>query len=107
MKTERLRDTRESLGWSRQELADRAEISLSQLQRYENGESDPTSEPLARIARELGVSADFLMGLSSDPRPRFTENDLSKDEQDLLSAFRRGDYRELMRVAVTSQNGSE
>jgi transcriptional regulator with XRE-family HTH domain len=56
----------------------------------EDGERsvNPSSDNLALFAHELGVSADFLLGLSAVPRPR-RYDDLSPEEQRLIERLRR------------------
>lgn len=98
MVIERLRTIRELRGLSQQELADRVEISLKQLWRYEKGENDPTGDVLVRLSKELEVSTDWLLGLVDEPTGRVTENDLSPLERRILSAYRRGDLRKVLAI---------
>ena len=48
-------------------LADRIGVARNTLSRIVTGETaDPASSIMVKIARELGVSLDFLFGLSED-----------------------------------------
>jgi transcriptional regulator with XRE-family HTH domain len=98
MREDRLRELREARQLTQKELADRIGVSDQQIYRYETGKSDPTAEVLARIAKELEVSADFLLGLVDTPHSHYSDEDLKPDERKLLAAYKRGDWPALMRV---------
>jgi ribosome-binding protein aMBF1 (putative translation factor) len=51
---------------SNQELADRLFISRSTISGYRTGRRSPDVHQLAAIARELHVSADYLVGTKTD-----------------------------------------
>ena len=53
-------EVRYAKGMSLRELAERAHISKSYLQRIEAGEATPSLEVMVRIARALGVPLDEL-----------------------------------------------
>lgn len=62
----RMRELREARGLSLQELANRAGIAKSHVWQIEQGKSaNPTIATTVGIARALGVSLDYLAGLSS------------------------------------------
>lgn len=46
---EQIAAARALLGWSRQDLSDRAEVSLRTIARFESGEGDITTSKLARL----------------------------------------------------------
>ncbi len=94
----RLRDLREALGYSREYLAELIDLGATQLNRYERGESDATADVLARLAKVLGVTTDYLVGLSD--RVDAYDKDMSPDELALIAARRRGDFREAIRLLV-------
>jgi transcriptional regulator with XRE-family HTH domain len=100
MHSHRVKETRERRGLSQQELADRTGIHVQQVYRIENAKSVPTADTLARLARELDVSADYLLGLTDDPEGHITEADLSPIERKLLRAWRQEDTREILRLLV-------
>jgi len=52
----RLRDLRISKSLSQEELANEAEIPLSQVGRIERGEINPTLSTISVLARSLGVN---------------------------------------------------
>lgn len=77
MRGDRLREARQL---TQRELAARCGLGEKQIWRYENNESDPTGDYVARIARELEVSADYLLGLAEKPTDHFIPEELTVDE---------------------------
>lgn len=68
---ERLVTLREAKGWTRRELAKRAGLHEKHLDKVEYGQRQRIeAETLIKLSRTLGVSTDFLLGLTDDPRPR-------------------------------------
>lgn len=58
---------REQRGWTQQELAKRAETSYQTIWRIERGlHKEPGIYLAARIARALGVTVDYLVGMYSE-----------------------------------------
>lgn len=107
MQGSRLKAVREDRQLTQIDLSNRAGVSLKQLWPYEHDESDPTSDVLARLAKELEVSMDYLAGLVDDPQARLSEEELTPMERKLLAAFRRGDLDALMRVALDNREHVE
>lgn len=60
---DRLRTARERAGLSLRELEVRSGIHYQSLHRYEAGLVEPSAGKVALLARALGVSADWLLGL--------------------------------------------
>lgn len=94
LRVDRLRFVREQHGFSQRELARLCNIGLNQIHRYEAGQIDPSASTLATMAHVLGVSTDYLLGLSDLPTP-VTLSELSAEERQLLEAFTLGDSRRL------------
>jgi transcriptional regulator with XRE-family HTH domain len=61
----RLRQLREARGWTQEQLADRTAIGRSQICRYENGICRPNTLSLLRLAEELGVTTDEILGVTA------------------------------------------
>ena len=61
---ERILRLRKKRGWSQRELGKHVGTSDQVISRYERGEMTPSVEAAARIAEALGVSLDYLAGLS-------------------------------------------
>jgi transcriptional regulator with XRE-family HTH domain len=70
---ERLSALRKERNLTQQALADRAEIHVAQIRRYEGGETQPALDVIRRLAMALHVSADMLV---FDPEERGPDDDL-------------------------------
>ena len=57
----RIAALRREAGWSQAELAARLRVSPSAMGMYEQGRREPPVELLVALARELGVTTDFLL----------------------------------------------
>lgn len=91
MLANRLREIREQQELSQRELAMRCGIGEQQIWRYEKGVSEPTTGQFLKIVRELGVSADYLLGLDDEPHGRYDGGALTAFEQKLLASVRKND----------------
>ena len=64
---DRIREIRQSLGWTQDQLSKEAQISKSFLSEIENSKSDVSGDKLLKIANALNASLDYLMkGESSE-----------------------------------------
>ena len=95
---DRMRQARESLGLTQVDLASRLKTHQAQIYRYENGVSEPLPEQIVRLARELQVSADWLLGLTHDSTDTMPEKTLSPQERRFLEALRHGNFRRLLNL---------
>jgi transcriptional regulator with XRE-family HTH domain len=64
-----LRASRQALGWTQAELAERVEIAIEVCGRLERGRVLPRADTLVRLATALGVSTDALLGISPEAGP--------------------------------------
>lgn len=81
--SERLKTLRKRRGLSQQEVADRIGVHFSQVSRYERGENKPNADAMAKLAKVLDTTADFLMSGTAD--------DVALDaglDKELISRFR-------------------
>jgi len=69
---DRVKGLRETRGWTLMELGYRAKMQISDVSRVEHGKLDVRSSTLLRLVIALRTSADYLLGLSDDPRPAKT-----------------------------------
>lgn len=99
LRIDRLRAARERRGLSQRELSKLLEIGDNQINKYENGGAEPSLRVLYRIAEQLGVTADYLIGLSDAPHG-YTSAELRTDERQLLDAYTRGDVTTLNKLAI-------
>jgi len=88
---QRLAELRKQQGLTQQALADRADIHVTLLRRYESGKTQPGLDGLRRIAVALSVSADLLLfdieerGPADDLRLQFeAASRLDPDERNTL-----------------------
>ncbi len=58
---QRLSALRKERGMTQQGLADAVQVHITQINRYEGGDSQPTLEVIRKLAIALGVSADMLI----------------------------------------------
>lgn len=72
--SERLKHLRQSRGLSQEALADILKIPRSSIAHYENADENnirlPRKERLEKIADFFGVSVDYLLGRTEDPKPK-------------------------------------
>lgn len=61
----RIRKAREQKGLTREQLAERIGVSPSAIGKWETGDRTPSSDTLARLSEELGVSTDYLLELDN------------------------------------------
>jgi transcriptional regulator with XRE-family HTH domain len=81
----RIRQKRLEGGLSQTGLAEKIGVSPPAINRFEKGIKTPSIETLAKLAKALGASTDFLLGAGS-------ENDVFLDEE-LRNVFR--DFKQL------------
>lgn len=82
----RLRKLREARGMTQRDLADRVEIELVQISRYERGQNLPTVETLVTLAEVLKVDVNVLL-FGESTKPDFDERDIDLNLP-LLERFR-------------------
>jgi transcriptional regulator with XRE-family HTH domain len=63
---ERIRKKRLERGLSQKALAEAVGVSPPAINRFEKGIKVPSIDTLAKLAKTLGVSADFLLGSGAD-----------------------------------------
>ncbi len=97
---DRLIALREKHGWSQRELGRQSGITETMIARYERGFNDPSVPALLRLTETFGVSADYLLGTTDDPRGHVGDGQMSDDERAMLEAFRRDGWRGVIRVVA-------
>lgn len=65
----RIRDLREDRDFSQAEIAKVIKTTQQQYSKIETGRADISGEKLKRLAEFYNVSADYILGISDDPRP--------------------------------------
>ena len=89
----RLKDAIKNKGVTQAWVASSAKTSEANISRYANGQNSPdVLVILPRIATALGVSTDYLLGLTDTYLQKST---LTQDEQILISCFRKANDDDL------------
>src|SRR5215813_8153919 len=83
----RIRERRKALGLSQEKLAEFVNVDQPQISRYEAGLNDISGEVLKAMSTALGVSSDWLLGLS-DSTNISTEAELNALELAAVTALR-------------------
>lgn len=65
----RLRDLREDLDLTQQNIAEYLHIRQNTYSQYENGQRQVPIEVLIKLARYYGVSTDYLLELTDERKP--------------------------------------
>ena len=65
----RIRDLREDRDLSQSDIAKVIQTTQQQYSKIEIGKADISGEKLIRLAEFYNVSADYILGLSKEPRP--------------------------------------
>lgn len=77
---ERLKQVRERRGWSQRDLARNAAVDHAWISRLESGERHNIQlDAAAKLATALGVSMDYLAGLTKKRRPIIAEDDETEE----------------------------
>ena len=100
LRRERLKALREERGWSQRELARRCGFGESQVRKYENGESDPSSTYLKLMGDQLDVSTDYLLGGSDNPRGQFGDGQLDEAERIIVNIYRHEGWTGVIRLGA-------
>lgn len=100
----RVRQLREQMGMTQEELALILGTDQNQMSKYERGKNEPSASVLIRFSEVLNTSSDFLLGLSdvSAPPLRFSA-ELSADERHMVELYRSASpsQRKIILRAVT------
>ncbi|MAU09639.1 MAG: hypothetical protein CL607_07450 [Anaerolineaceae bacterium] len=94
----RIKYARESRKLSQQDLADRCKIGVAQIWRYENDKSKPGADHLVTLSKELFVSADYLLGLSDNPRGFSEGEELNEVQKELVSLVSHNDLEDAIKA---------
>ena len=98
---DRIKASRERLGWSQTDLAEKVgQSDKMAVSKWERGIVLPSAANLDALADALGVSVDYLLGRTADPRGVVNESDLSAAELNVLALIRQRDVPALLRVVT-------
>jgi transcriptional regulator with XRE-family HTH domain len=97
---QRIRAAREKLGITQQELGRLCGFGVNQISRYETGTREPSAIGLSKIAIALGVSMEYLIGLTDVPHGQFMPSDLNVYEREIVETFRRESWPGVIRLGA-------
>lgn len=103
MRQNRLKEIRVKNHLTQEELAEKMRTEKTQISRWERGESIPRSEALIDLSQILGVSVDYLLGLSDEPTIRIRLDNLTLEEIAVITAMRQDNDREAVKIIVTRE----
>jgi len=83
----RLRAALELRGKTQQDASYDLRVSLSQINRNLRGKHTPSVDTVVRFCRYLDVSADWVLGLSDEPRPAPTRARTAEDIVEMADAL--------------------
>ena len=66
---QRLREARKAAGQKQEELGLALNLGKGQISGMERGTSSTTLEKLSLICQHYNISADYLLGLTDEPKP--------------------------------------
>lgn len=94
----KLKDLRVSACMKQSELAGLLSCTAVTVSRYELGQRDIDSATICRLCEIFGCTADYLLG-----RSVVQTAELTPEEEQLLTAFRRGDdrARDMVKLALS------
>lgn len=89
----RLAELRRALGLTQMELKELAGVSQGTISKAESDSEQiiMNRESLISVCKAMNVSADYLLGLTDDPRPARTDVEITLEEWAILRALRDGD----------------
>lgn len=63
---QRLKELRKKKGMSQAKIAELIDVHFTQISRYERGDTKPNAEPMAKLAKVLDTTVDYLMTGSTE-----------------------------------------
>lgn len=99
--SERLIYLMENMDMKQTELAEKIGISKQSLYKYLHCKCEPRAEIIARMAKVLNSSADFIVGLTNNPAPHSTDDvheQKIQRETELICKFRKLSYEDQIRI---------
>lgn len=84
----RVRQLREARHYTREDFAPQVGVHSRMIARYEGNETEPTADVIAKMALVLGVSADYLLGLTDEAGANYIDQELSALERRLIISLR-------------------
>lgn len=99
---DRVKERRRKFGLSQEELAEAVGVNQGQISDYEQSKGNPTATSLEGLAKSLGTSIDYILGLTDDPTP-IDDNDpgiLKPKERLVIEKWRDGDLTAAVKIIL-------
>ena len=87
---ENLKEARLKSGLSQKDLSENIGVAKSTYSLYESGKREPNVDTIKKIASELNVSADMLLGLEAEPMTlaaHFEGDEYTESEMEEIKNF--------------------
>lgn len=97
---ERIKQLRRAKQYTQDQLASLLGVTKQQVYRWEVGENEPSGDAIIRLAQELDVTTDYLLGATEEYRSRISEGDLTPMERTLINQLRMGQIVEAMKTVT-------
>ncbi|MEG0900365.1 MAG: XRE family transcriptional regulator [Oscillospiraceae bacterium] len=65
----RIKELRQTKGWNQSDLGEKLQVQKSAVSKYETGKIPLTDETITKLSKIFEVSADYLLGNTSQPMP--------------------------------------
>lgn len=78
---ERIKDRREKLNLTQDQLAETMGVTRNALSSYESDRNFPPGKALGVLADALNTSADYILGRTDDPMPPKNNNDTPTEDE--------------------------
>ena len=85
----RIRESRISKGYTQQDLADRAEISVVYISEIERGTKMPSLNIFVKLIEALGISADYILREELTSGKKYIYDELTERLKDLTPKQRK------------------
>ena len=79
----RMRDLRDSRGWTQKSIADKLGKKITTYSGWENGRRLPPTEMVPEIARALECTIDYLYGRTNDPQQKLADEIMKLNEGEI------------------------
>ena len=80
---EHIKTQRKKQGLNQEELAERLDVSIKTIQRWEWGQRSPRAEELQKLASALNTTSAYLLGDADDPRPVKSTDTLEPSQSEI------------------------
>lgn len=101
MRSDRLKAYRVKRDLTQEALAFELGTDKKAVSRWESGQFSPNAETLVELSRILGVSVDYLLGLSDNPTPQTRVDNLTEEELEVINAMRQGARMEAIKIIAS------